>query len=182
LSPDFWWVLYNRLFLVIIIKTVNTLLFFLEKILYTSIFVPFLTFCGFYNSWCSVTGGDKSHIPDLWVLWTAEGKWGHNYYLHVGKTHFIFIHMGEEFVPPYMRYTLTHTRYHLVQSKCHRLWFSTKSCSCNSTKTYINSLILILKLNLTSLRNIYIKMCVVLKEVKFNLRMRIMLFTSVFVE
>jgi len=31
------------------------------------------------------------------------------------------------------------------------------TCSCYSTKTHINSVILILKLNLTSLRNIYIK-------------------------
>jgi len=72
-------------------------------------------------------------------------------------------------------------RIHWVQSKRHRLWFSTKTCSCYSTKTHINSVILILKLNLTSLRNKYIKMCVVLNEVKFNLRMRIMLFTWVFV-
>jgi len=50
---------------------------------------------------------------------------------------------------------------HWVQSKRHRLWFSTNTCSCYSTKTHINSVILILKLNLTSLRNIYIKMCVV---------------------
>ena len=34
-------------------------------------------------------------------------------------------------------------------------------------KTYENSVILILKLNLTSLRNIYIKMCVVLNEKHF---------------
>ena len=31
---------------------------------------------------------------------------------------------------------------HWVQSKRHRLWFSTKTCSCNSTKTYEDSLIL----------------------------------------
>jgi len=55
-----------------------------------------------------------------------------------------------------------------VQSKRHRLWFShMKACSCYSTKTYIYSVILILKLNLTSLRNIYIKMCVVLNEGHF---------------
>jgi len=47
------------------------------------------------------------------------------------------------------------------------LWFSTKTCSCYSTKTYINSVILTLKLNFTSLRNIYIKMCVVLNEDHF---------------
>jgi len=29
-----------------------------------------------------------------------------------------------------------------VQSKRHRLWFSTKTCSCYSTKTYVDSLIL----------------------------------------
>ena len=56
---------------------------------------------------------------------------------------------------------------HWVQSKRHRLWFSTKKCSCYSTKTHINSVILILKLNLTSLTNIYIKMCVVLNEDHF---------------
>jgi len=76
---------------------------------------------------------------------------------------------------------------HWVQSKRHRLWFSTKTCSCYSTKTYVDSVILILKLNLTLSRNIYIKMCVVLNEdhlmymflneVKFNLKMRNMLFT-----
>jgi len=38
---------------------------------------------------------------------------------------------------------------HWVQKKRHRLWFSTKTCSCYSTKTYVNSAILILKLNLT---------------------------------
>ena len=32
-----------------------------------------------------------------------------------------------------------------------------RQCSCYSTKTHVNSMILILKLNLTSLRNIYIK-------------------------
>ena len=42
---------------------------------------------------------------------------------------------------------------HWVQSKRHRLWFSTKTCSSYSTKTYVNSVILILRLNLTSLRN-----------------------------
>jgi len=57
--------------------------------------------------------------------------------------------------------------FHWVQSKRHRLWFSTKKCSCYSTKTHINSAILILKLNLTSLRNIYINMCVVLNEDHF---------------
>ena len=56
---------------------------------------------------------------------------------------------------------------HWVQSKHPRLWFSTKTCSCHSTKTYVDSLILILKLNSTSLRNIYIKMCVVLNEDHF---------------
>ena len=59
---------------------------------------------------------------------------------------------------------------HWVQSKHHRLWFSTKTCSCYSTKTHINSVILILKLNLTSLRNIYIInyiLCVVLNEDHF---------------
>jgi len=45
---------------------------------------------------------------------------------------------------------------HWVQSKHYRLWFSTKTCSCYSTKTHMNSMILILKLNLTWLRNIYI--------------------------
>ena len=40
-------------------------------------------------------------------------------------------------------------------------------CSCYSTKTYVNSVILILKLNLTSMRNIYVKLCVVLNEDHF---------------
>ena len=53
---------------------------------------------------------------------------------------------------------------HWVQSKRHMLWFSTKTCSCNSTKTHINSAILILKLNLTSLRNIYTNLCVMLRR------------------
>jgi len=34
-----------------------------------------------------------------------------------------------------------------------------RQCSCYSTKTHENSMILILKLNLTSLRNTYIKSC-----------------------
>ena len=53
---------------------------------------------------------------------------------------------------------------HWVQLKHHRLWFSTKTCSCYSTKTYVDNVILILKLNWISLRNICIKMCVVLNE------------------
>jgi len=57
---------------------------------------------------------------------------------------------------------------HWVQSKRHRLWFSTKTCCCYSTKTHINSAILILKLFLTSLRNIYTNMCVVLNEDYFK--------------
>jgi len=32
-----------------------------------------------------------------------------------------------------------------------------RQCSCYSTKTHVNSMILILKLNMTSIRNIYIK-------------------------
>jgi len=67
------------------------------------------------------------------------------------------------------KYAIHRKHYHWVQSKRHRLWFSSKTCCCYLTKTHINSVILILKLNLTSLRNIYIKMCVVLNEVKFNL-------------
>jgi len=43
---------------------------------------------------------------------------------------------------------------HWVQTKCHRQWFSKKTCSCYSTTRYVNSLVLILKLNLTSMRNI----------------------------
>jgi len=35
--------------------------------------------------------------------------------------------------------------------------FQRRQCSCYSTKTHVNSMILILKLNSTSLRNIYIK-------------------------
>ena len=62
---------------------------------------------------------------------------------------------------------------HWVLSKCHRLWFSTKTCSCHSTKTHVNSIILILKLNLTSLSTTHILMYMFLTEVKFNLRMRI---------
>ena len=48
---------------------------------------------------------------------------------------------------------------HWVQSKRHRLWFSMKTCSCYSTKTHINSAILILKLNLTWWET-YTKICV----------------------
>jgi len=61
---------------------------------------------------------------------------------------------------------------HWVQSKHHRLWFSTKTCSCYSTKTHINSMILILKLNLTSLSTTHILMYLFLNEVKFNLTIR----------
>ena len=67
--------------------------------------------------------------------------------------------------------------FHWVQSKCHRLRFSTKICSCYSTKTHINSVTVILKLNLTSLSTTYILMYMFLNEVKFNLRIRITLFT-----
>jgi len=45
---------------------------------------------------------------------------------------------------------------HREQTKRHRLWFSTMSCTCYSTKTYKNSVILILKLDLTLMRNIII--------------------------
>ena len=62
---------------------------------------------------------------------------------------------------------MCHTEVHWVQSKRHKLWFSTKTCSCYSTKTHVDSVVLILKLNLTSMRNIYIKMCVVLNEDHF---------------
>jgi len=58
--------------------------------------------------------------------------------------------------------------FHWVQSKRDRLWCSTKTCSCYSTKTHINSVILFLKLNLTLLRNKYIKMCVLLNEDHFS--------------
>ena len=71
-----------------------------------------------------------------------------------------------------------------------------KQCSCYSTESNVNSMILILKFYLTSLRNIYIKsghrlaphifLCtsviMFLNEVKFNLRMRITLFIWVFVK
>ena len=67
-------------------------------------------------------------------------------------------------------------RIHWVQSKRHRLWFSTKTCSCHPTKTHVNSMILILKLNLTSLSTTHILMYLFLNEVKFNLRIRITLF------
>ena len=61
------------------------------------------------------------------------------------------------------------SKYHWVQSKRHRLWFSMKTCSCYSMKTRINSMILILKLNLTSLRNIYTLKCVwCLAKTTFN--------------
>ena len=56
-----------------------------------------------------------------------------------------------------------------VQSKRHRLWFS--------TKTHINSVILILKLNFTSLSTTHILMYMFLNEVKFNLRIWITLLT-----
>jgi len=64
-----------------------------------------------------------------------------------------------------------HIAWYLNTGYNQRLWFSTKTCTCScySTKTYANSAILILKLNLTSLRNIYIKMCVVLNEVTTTL-------------
>ena len=62
--------------------------------------------------------------------------------------------------------------FHWVQSKRHRLWFFPKTCICYSTKAHINSVILILKLILTSLRNIYIKMCVVLNEDHFYFSQR----------
>jgi len=92
---------------------------------------------------------------------------------------FIFEHIHS-----YARLILPVGLSHWVQSKRHRLFFSTKTCSCYSTKTHINSVILILKLNLTSLRHIYINICVVLNEDHFkcifNLRMRIMLFCMSF--
>jgi len=56
---------------------------------------------------------------------------------------------------------------HWVQSKRHMLWLLTMTCSCYLTKTYGDSMILILKLKLTSLRNIYIQMYVVLNEDHF---------------
>jgi len=65
----------------------------------------------------------------------------------LGITYYLFL--GQTWLPL--------DTYHWVQSKRHRLWFSTKSCSCYSTKTFVNSVILILKVNLTSIRNIYIK-------------------------
>jgi len=49
-----------------------------------------------------------------------------------------------------------HHQHHWGQRKRHRLWFSMKR-RCYSMKTYVNSVILILKLNLTQMRNIYIK-------------------------
>jgi len=45
---------------------------------------------------------------------------------------------------------------HRGQTKRHSLWFSTKSCRCYATNNYVNCVILILKLNLTPMRNIYI--------------------------
>ena len=51
---------------------------------------------------------------------------------------------------------------HWVQSKRHQLWFS--------TKTHVKNMILILKLNLTSLSTTHILMYTFLKEEKFNLR------------
>ena len=81
------------------------------------------------------------------------------------------------------KYTKFHMQqYHWVQSKRHRLWFSTKTCSCYSTKTHVNSMILILKLNSTSLSTTHILMYMFLNEVKFNLTIRITLFIWVFVE
>jgi len=78
-------------------------------------------------------------------------------------------------------------RYHIqrVQMKRHRLWFSTKSCSCYSTKTYVNSVILILNLTLmrnthlkwSSLSTTYLLMYRLFIKVKFNMRMRITLIT-----
>ena len=69
-------------------------------------------------------------------------------------------------------------QYHWVQSNRHRLWFSTKTCSCcSTTKTHVNSMIIILKLKLSSLSTTHILMYMFLNEVKFNLRMGIKLFT-----
>jgi len=82
--------------------------------------------------------------------------------------------------PKYIR-TISH-HYHWVRTKRHRLWFSTKTCSCYSTKTYVQSVILLTNLNLTSLSTTHIFMYMFLNEVKFNLRIRITLFIWVFVE
>jgi len=62
-----------------------------------------------------------------------------------------------------------------------------RQCSCYSTKTRVNSMTLILKLNLTSLRNIYTHLCVVFNEDHFYVyvsqRRHIkLLLTLVFVE
>jgi len=50
-------------------------------------------------------------------------------------------------------------------------------CSCYSTKTYVGSMILILKLNLTSLRNIYIK--VVLLR---NIYIKVVLLRNIYIK
>ena len=85
---------------------------------------------------------------------------------------------------------VSHYKTHTVQTKRHMLWFSTKSCSCYSTKTYVNSIILIIwKLNVTLIRKIHLNwsslstthhthfMYMFLIGVKFNFKIRIMLFT-----
>ena len=56
-------------------------------------------------------------------------------------------------------YSFFSAHMHWVQSKRHWLWFSKKTCSCYSTKTHIHSVILILKLNLTSLKKTYTLKC-----------------------
>jgi len=78
----------------------------------------------------------------------------------------------------YSDLSISHDLHHSIQSKRYRLRFSTKTCSCYSTKTHINSVILILKLNLTSLRKIYIKMCEVLNEDHFLCCNSVTLFLS----
>jgi len=69
---------------------------------------------------------------------------------------------------------------HWVQTKRHRLWFSTKSCSCYPTKTYVSSVILILKLTsiIYTFKVFFVEhhapfVYMFLIEVKFNLKMRI---------
>ena len=74
--------------------------------------------------------------------------------------------------------------HHREQTKRCRMWFSTKSCSCYSTKTCVNRVILILELNLTWMKNIHLKwssmstthllMYMFLIKVKFSLVMSIM--------
>jgi len=54
---------------------------------------------------------------------------------HISKIYYVHLYVGHII-------NIRQQWDHWVQSKRHRLWFSTKTCSCCSTKTYVDSLIL----------------------------------------